>query len=82
MVNKLKEMREQVKKEMEHIPKGSQPQNYLRMYYWPLRMESLGKKANNAATKEEILKKSIETVKKDYPNFIPQFNEKFFKIKV
>jgi len=82
MVNKLKEMREQVKKEIEHIPKGSQPQNYLRMYYWPLRMESLGKKASSTATKEEILKKSIEAVKKDYPNFIPQFNEKFFKIKV
>lgn len=79
-MNKLKEIREQVKKELEHIPRGNQPQNELRMYYWPLRMSSLGKKAKNDATKEEILKQSIEAVKKDYPNFIPQFNEKIFKM--
>ena len=79
-MNKLKEIREQVKKELEHIPRGNQPQNELRMYYWPLRMSSLGKKAKNDATKEEILKQSIEAVKKDYPDFIPQFNEKIFKI--
>ncbi len=79
-MNKLKEIREQVKKELEHIPRGNQPQNELRMYYWPLRMNSLGKKAKNDATKEEILKQSIEAVKKDYPTFIPQFNEKIFKI--
>ena len=79
-MNKLKEMREQVKKELEHIPVGNQPQNELRMYYWPLRMSSLGKKAKNDVTKEEILKQSIAAVKKDYSDFIPQFNEKFFKM--
>jgi len=82
MVNKLKEIREQVKKEIEHISRGNQPQNYLRMYYWPLRMNSLGKKAKNNETKEEVLKKSIEAVKNDYPDFTPQFDEKFFTLKV
>ncbi len=81
MTNKLKEMREQVKKELEYIPRGNLPQNELRMYYWPLRMNSLGRKAKSSETKENILNKSIETVKKDYPDFIPQFDRKFFKMK-
>jgi len=82
MPNKLKQIREQVKKELEHIPRGNQPQNELRMNYWPLRMNSLGKKAKTNATKEEILQQSIEAVKKDYPDFVPQFDENFFKLKV
>jgi len=45
-------------------------------------MNSLGKKSQNNDTKEEILKKSIESVKKDFPNFVPQFDENFFKLKV
>lgn len=82
MSNKLKEIREQVKTEMEHIPRGNQPQNYLRMFYWPLRMNSLGKKSKNNRSKEDILKQSIEAVKKDYPDFIPQYDEIFFRLKV
>ncbi len=82
MTNKLKEIREQVKKDLKYIPRGNQPQNELRMYYWPLRMNSLGKKSKINSTKEDVLKQSIEAVKKDYPDFIPQFDEKFFKLKV
>jgi hypothetical protein len=80
MSNKLKELREQVKKEIEHIPKGNLPQNELRMYYWPLRMNSLGKKAKKSETKEDVLKRSIESVQKEYPDFIPQFDKNFFKL--
>ncbi|MCX9011363.1 MAG: hypothetical protein OIN66_09605 [Candidatus Methanoperedens sp.] len=79
--NKLKEMREQVKKEMEHIPRGSYLQNMLRLYYQPLRMNSLGKKAQMDATKEDILLQSIDAVQKEHPEFIPQYNENFFIIK-
>ena len=82
MNSKLKELRERVKEEMDHIPRGNQPQNELRMFYWPLRMNSLGKKSQNNDTKEEILKKSIESVRKDFPDFVPQFDENFFKLKV
>lgn len=82
MSSKLKEIREHVKEELNHIPRGSQPQNELRMFYWPLRMNSLGKKSQNNDSKEEILKKSIEAVKKDYPRFVPQFDEFFFKLKM
>ena len=81
-MSKLKEIREQVKKELECIPKGNFHQNELRMFYWPLRMNSLGKKSQNNDTKEEILKKSIESVRKDFPDFVPQFDENFFKLKV
>ena len=82
MSTKLKEIREQVKEELDRIPRGNQPQNELRMFYWPLRMNSLGKKSQNNDSKEEILKKSIEAVKKDFPDFVPQFDERFFKLKV
>lgn len=74
-------MREQVKKEMEHIPRGSCLQNMLRLYYQPLRMSSLGKKAQVNATKEDILVQSIDAVQKENPEFIPQYNTKFFVIK-
>lgn len=80
--NKLKEMRELVNKELEHIPRGNQSQNELRMFYQILRMHSLGKKAKNKATKEEILLKSIEAVKKYSPNFMPQYERKFFKVEI
>ena len=82
MTTKLKEIREQVKEELGHITRGNQPQNELRMFYWPLRMNSLGKKSQNNDTKKEVLKKSIDAVKKDYPDFVPQFDETFFKLKV
>ena len=78
----LEKMREQVKKETEHIPRGNLPQNMLRQYYFDLRMNSLGKKAQKSETKEDVLKKSIELVKKnypDFPDFIPQFDKHFFK---
>ena len=80
-MSKLKEIREQVKKELECIPKGNFHQNELRMFYWPLRMNSLGKKSKGNYTKEDVLRKAIEKVKKDLPTFIPQFDKNFFRLK-
>lgn len=80
MNEKLKAIREQVKAEMEHIPRGNSAQNELRMIYWPLRMNSLGKKAKAVETKEDILKKAIDEVKQTYGDFKPQYNENFFKL--
>ncbi len=79
-INRLKEMRDQVNKELEHIPRGNQSQNELRMFYQMLRMHSLGKKAKTKTTKEEILLQSIEAVKKYASNFIPQYDTKFFAV--
>lgn len=82
MNNKLKEIREQVKKELEYIPRGNISQNELRMCYWTLRMHSLGKKAKSNETKKEILKKSIERTKKNYSDFDPQYDKGYFKLKM
>lgn len=73
-------MREQVKDEMKRVPPGDSAQNELRMFYWPLRMNSLGKKAKTSETKESILKKAIEEVKKGHPDFKPQYDSDFFKL--
>lgn len=80
MNEKLKEMREQVKDEMNHIPRGDNAQNELRMIYWPLRMNSLGKKGKTDETRESILKKAIDEVKKSYHDFKPQYDSQFFKL--
>lgn len=83
MNEKLKAMREQVKDEMKHISHipGDYAQNELRMFYWPLRMNSLGKKAKMVGeSKESILKKAIEMVKKEHPEFEPQYDSGFFKL--
>jgi len=66
--------------EMEHIPRGDYAQNELRMYYWPLRMHSLGKKRKTIETKESILKRSIEMVKESDSNFKPHYDEQFFNL--
>ncbi len=81
-INKLKEMREQVNTELEHIPRGNQSQNELRMMYQINRMRSLGKKAKTKATKEDILLESIDYLKKQHPNFTPQYDTKFFRVKL
>jgi hypothetical protein len=80
--NKLKEMRELVNKELKHIPRGNMAQNLLRMYYQPSRMHSLGKKAKNNKTKEEVLLESIKAVKKEFPEYTPQYDTEFFKVDI
>jgi len=43
-------------------------------------MNSLGKKAKADETKESILKRAIDEVKKTHPDFKPQYYEQFFKL--
>lgn len=80
--SKLKEMRKHVKEELEHIPKGNFPQNQLRQVYWMTRMHSLGKNSQNTDTKEDVLRTSVVFVKKDYPDFVPQYDTDFFSVKL
>lgn len=75
-----KEMREKVQRELSHIPRGNEPQNFLRLYYQNLRMSSLGRKAKSDKTKEDVLKEAIDAVQKEYPDFAPRFERDFFKI--
>jgi len=61
---RLKQMREKVKKELEHIPDWPNPQKDLRMVYWFERMHSLGKKAKIKKTAKEVLEDCIDYLKK------------------
>lgn len=77
-VRKGKTIRDIVKDEISHIPRGNVAQNELRMLYWPLRMHSLGKKATTHKTKKEILIEAIDATKTSYPDFVAKYDEKFF----
>ncbi len=82
VIHKGKEIRDRVKLELEHIPRGlrGSSQNELRMIYWMMRQHSLGRRGNKES-KEETLLKSIEAVKKYNSDFEPKFDEYFFKLK-
>jgi len=80
MTNKLKQMQEKVKDELEHIPDwpDPEPQNKLRMIYWTRRMHSLSEKVVPKQTAKEVLERCISNLKKDYPNFQFKYDEDFF----
>jgi hypothetical protein len=79
---KLIKMREQVKKEVEHIPKGDLYQNLLRQSYATFRMASLGKKGKYPNDKNEILRLAIQNMeeytKKEGMAFTPNYDRRFF----
>ncbi len=77
------EMDELIGKELDRIRRGSRgdPQNLLRSYYSGMRKTSLGKDAETKLTKEEVLLKAINELKKSYPDFIPSYDQEFFVIK-
>lgn len=62
-------MRRGVLKELEHIPKGNNAQNELRLIYFNRRMRSLEKKRNEGKTAKDLLMESIAQIKEGYPNF-------------
>jgi len=80
MAEKRKEMREQIKDELEHIPNwpDPQPQGELRMIYNARREGSLGKKAVSKQTAKEVLEGCISDLKKDHPDFQFKYDEDFF----
>lgn len=81
-LEKVEKMRERVKKELEHIPRGvkGSSQNLLRSAYWMKRMNSLGKDPKYKS-KEEVLKASINTIKRRSPSFTPEYDTEFFELK-
>lgn len=78
-IPKLSEMRQITKEELAHVPKGSLPQQELRMTYQMLRMHSLGKKGKGES-REDVLKEAIESVKKRNPGFEPRYDEAYFAL--
>jgi len=77
-LTKLKLMREMVKRELKHIPRGSLIQNELRMLYWIMRMNSLGKKTTVKKTAKEVLEDCIVYLRKDHPDSEFQYDKEFF----
>jgi len=67
-----------VKSELEHIPKGDKgsPQSALRRLYNARRRYDLTK---TEKTKEDTLQHCIQALKKDHPDFVPKYDEEFFK---
>ena len=78
MGQRLKQMRETVLRELEHIPNWPEPQGELRMVYWSRRMHSLGRKVNREKTAKEVLEESISALRRDYPDFRFEYDEQFF----
>ena len=85
MNRKLMQMREQVKKELDHIPGWPKPQKDLRMAYWFFRMHSLGKKAKTQKSAKQVLEECIDHLKKNGGTYFKkgsdykfQYNKEFF----
>lgn len=76
---KKREMEEIIQEELSHIPKEDLNQNLLRMSYNGMRESSL---AGNIPerTKEEVLIKCIQMIKKDNPDFKASYDYEYFKI--
>ncbi len=78
MATKLKLMREKVRQELQHIPKGPLPQGELRMTYWARRMHSLGMKSVDK-TRKQVLSECISQVAGEYPDHKFVYDEEFFR---
>jgi len=78
MVDKVKQMRGIMLKELRYIPERSRPQRELRMVYSRNRMHSLGKKADMPKTPKEVLEESISVLRGDYPDFKFEYDQEFF----
>jgi hypothetical protein len=78
----LKEMRDQVLQELEHIPKHPKHcQSELRMSYFMSRMHSLGKKAKEEKTAFDVLQECIDHLKKEFPTADFCYDLSFFRPK-
>ncbi len=77
MFEKLNKMKDKVKEELLHIPRGTYEQNQIRMYYWPLRLNSL-KGGKERKTKREVLDECIAAVQKNNSAFKAQYDPEYF----
>ena len=65
--SKLAEMRELVLQEMDHLPRWpKEQQSHLRLVYWTLRMNSLGKKADVPNDRSQVLQRCLESLAKEH----------------
>jgi hypothetical protein len=73
------DMRALVKEELNHIPPGAEPQNMLRMAYWTLRMNSLGKRATGAKEPYDVLRAAIAHVRAQHADHEFHYDRPFFE---
>lgn len=78
---RAKKMREQIKKELEGIPRGDIDQNMVRQAYWGIRSHNLGKRVSKPLSKEKTLIEAVKIVQKDNYCFWPEYNNKIFNQK-
>jgi len=73
----LQEMTDIVNEELTHIPRGyGVTHGWLRYYYNNFRRRDLAK----GKTKEKTLSYCIDLIRKDNPNWNPEYDITFFKI--
>ncbi len=77
----LADMRQLVLQEMDHIPRWPKDtQSELRMSYWILRMNSLGKKATLANDRSVVMAKCLAEAKKRHPDAKWLYDKDFFEV--
>ena len=76
---KREEMIRIVRLELKHIPRGlrGSAQNKLRLYYNGMRRHDLS--INPKIPARESLKKALERLRKDYPDYPFRYNAEFFR---
>jgi hypothetical protein len=76
----LQEMNAIVSEDLEHIPKrpSNLPQMMLRLTYPDARKHWL--KEAPSKSRDEVLREAIEQVRKDHPDFEPEYDHEYFQL--
>lgn len=72
------QMRELVLSELEHVPRGSLDQNILRATYEQARLNNLGGKSQVGGTRGDVMRFSVEQVRRTSPNAVLTYDEHYF----
>lgn len=72
-------MLELTRRELAHIPDWPQHQRALRMAFWNLRLNSLGKRAENPDDPLAIVEAAIQMCQADYPAETFEYDRAFFQ---
>jgi hypothetical protein len=75
---KREQMQSMLNSELSHIPRGykGSPQNILRLHYYHFRRSDLAKVQKGSL---QILEEAVKYTQKKYPDFLPKYDNAFFK---
>lgn len=71
---------EQVKSELELIPRGDFHQNMFRALYEQHRLHVLGRNATVRLTALEVVERAAESVRRDAPAFDPEYGPELMRL--